>query len=101
MSVSVPLAGKTVFITGAGGGIGLETARALARMGAGVVLAPRDAVRGRIVADEIERAGGPAEVVSIDLGSFASIRASTERFLVTHTALDVLVNNAGIVVRDR
>lgn len=98
----MPLAGKTVFITGAGGGIGLETARALARMGAGVVLAPRDAVRGQIVADEIERAGGGhAEVVSIDMGSFASIRTSAERFLVTRTALDVLVNNAGIVVRDR
>jgi NAD(P)-dependent dehydrogenase (short-subunit alcohol dehydrogenase family) len=91
----------TVLVTGATGGIGLEAARALARMGAEVVVGARDVVRGQAVVDELARAGGRAELLPIDLGSFASVREAARRFAAAHPALDVLVNNAGVVLRDR
>ena len=95
------MSGKTVLVTGATGGIGLETARSLARMGAAVVIGARDPVRGQAVMDEINRKGGRAELLEIDMMSFASVRRAAERFLGSHTRLDVLVNNAGVAVRER
>jgi NAD(P)-dependent dehydrogenase (short-subunit alcohol dehydrogenase family) len=92
---------KTVLVTGATGGIGLETARALARMGATVAVGARDASRGRAVAEEMAAGGGKAELLAIDMASFASVRTAAERFAVAHPKLDVLVNNAGVVVRER
>ena len=100
-TVSSPMTGKTVLVTGATGGIGLETARALAKMGVQVTLGARDAARGQAVADEIVRGGGRAELLEIDLASFASVRRAAERFSAAHSRLDVLVNNAGIAERER
>jgi len=95
------MSGRTVLVTGATGGIGLETARSLAKMGADVVVGARDAVRGHAVVEEITRGGGRAELLEVDLASFPSVRRAAERFESAHSRLDVLVNNAGIVVRDR
>ena len=95
------MTGRTVLVTGATGGIGLETARALAKMGARVVIGARDAVRGQAVADEIVRGGASAELLEMDLASFASVRRAAERFGGAHARLDVLVNNAGVAVRER
>ncbi len=92
--------GRTVLVTGATGGIGLETARALAKMGARVVIGARDVARGQAVVDEI-RGGGEAELLEIDMASFASVRRAAERFARAHARLEVLVNNAGIAVRER
>jgi NAD(P)-dependent dehydrogenase (short-subunit alcohol dehydrogenase family) len=92
---------RTVLITGATGGIGRETARALAKMGANVVIGARDPTRGRATVDEIARSGGKAEFLAIDLASFASVRSAADRFVAAHPVLDVLVNNAAIVVRTR
>ena len=93
------ISGKTVLVTGATGGIGLETARALARMGARVVVGARDARRGGEVVEEIRRAGGQAELLEMDMLSFASVRRAAQAR--GNRPLDVLVNNAGIVVRER
>jgi retinol dehydrogenase-12 len=93
--------GKTVFVTGATSGIGLEAARALAAMGARVVVGARDASRGRRVVEEIERRGGAADLLEIDLASFASTRQAAARLTASHPSLDVLVNNAAIVTRRR
>ncbi len=95
------MAGRTVLVTGATSGIGLETVRQLGRMGARVVLGVRDPARGLVVAREITSAGGEAEVLPIDLGSFASVRAAAARFGDTQAGLDVLVNNAGIIASRR
>jgi len=97
------MAGKTVLITGGNAGLGLETAVALARMGASVVITSRNAERGEAARQEIiERSGsGDVEVMALDLASFASIRAFAREFLATHPRLDVLVNNAGLILSER
>ncbi|HEX4356770.1 MAG TPA: oxidoreductase [Pseudonocardia sp.] len=83
-------AGRTVLITGAGGGLGLATARALADAGARVVLAVRNVEAGHRAAATL--AGAP-EVRELDLASLASVR----RFADSWTGpVDVLVNNAGV-----
>jgi NAD(P)-dependent dehydrogenase (short-subunit alcohol dehydrogenase family) len=85
-------AGRTVVVTGANSGLGLATARALASVGARVVLAVRDVARGEQAAAGIE---GSTEVRRLDLASLDSVRA----FAADWTGdLDVLVNNAGIMM---
>ncbi len=85
-------AGRTVVVTGSNSGLGLATARALAAAGARVVLAVRDVARGEQAAAGIE---GSTEVRRLDLASLDSVRA----FATDWTGdLDVLVNNAGIMM---
>ena len=85
------LDGRTVVVTGANSGIGLVTARELARAGARVVLAVRDETRGRTAADTIT---GSTDVRRLDLADLASVRA----FAAAWTGdLDVLINNAGVM----
>jgi NAD(P)-dependent dehydrogenase (short-subunit alcohol dehydrogenase family) len=95
--------GKTVLITGGNAGLGLETAVALAAMGASVVITSRSAEKGEAARKEIiERTGSAhVEVMALDLASFASIRAFAEAFLASHPRLDVLVNNAGLILSER
>ncbi|WP_437542195.1 SDR family oxidoreductase [Sorangium sp. So ce367] len=90
--------GKVCIVTGGNTGIGKETARGLAQAGAKVVLACRDTGRGEAARDDIARSTGrkDVEVIALDLGSKASIRAFGERFRAAHERLDVLVNNAGV-----
>ena len=97
------LDGRTAIVTGANTGIGFETAAALARAGADVVLACRDPTKGARAASEINAAVGGAcvEAATLDLGSLASVRAFAEQFRARDAAsaapLSVLVNNAGIM----
>lgn len=80
--------GKTVVVTGANSGIGLASAQALAKAGARVVLAVRDAQRGRAAAEAI---GGTTEVRILDLASLDSVHA----FAASWTGpIDLLINNA-------
>jgi retinol dehydrogenase-12 len=101
MTTTPLLTGHTALVTGATSGIGLETARALARVGARVVAVARDARRGQAVVDELARAGQRAELEVIDLGSFAAVRQGAARVAARHRALDILINNAAIVTRRR
>ncbi|HMA44140.1 MAG TPA: SDR family NAD(P)-dependent oxidoreductase, partial [Gemmatimonadales bacterium] len=94
-------AGRTILVTGATSGIGLETARALARTHGRVIVAVRDAARGAAVVQELAAAGGEAELLVADLTSYTSVRQAATTFLERHPALDVLVNNAGVVTRHR
>src|SRR3954452_11011582 len=83
--------GRTAVVTGANSGLGLGTARALAAAGAHVVLAVRDVTRGEAAAGELT---GDVEVRRLDLADLESVRAFAEGWT---GALDVLVNNAGIM----
>ena len=85
------LGGRTAVVTGANSGIGLVTARELARVGAHVVLAVRDPERGRTAAASI---AGSTDVRRLDLADLASVRAFAEDW---EGDLDVLINNAGVM----
>jgi NAD(P)-dependent dehydrogenase (short-subunit alcohol dehydrogenase family) len=80
--------GRRFVVTGASGGIGLETARVLAQRGAHVVLAGRSLDRGRAAA---ARMSGDVKVAVLDVADLASVRA----FAAQVDSVDVLVNNAG------
>jgi NAD(P)-dependent dehydrogenase (short-subunit alcohol dehydrogenase family) len=96
------LDGKTALITGGNSGIGLETAVALARAGAHVVITARDAGRGATALAKIEaRSGNAAEVMDLDLASFESVRAFADEFARSHERLDILVDNAGVILKER
>jgi NAD(P)-dependent dehydrogenase (short-subunit alcohol dehydrogenase family) len=95
----IDLRGKVALVTGASGGLGAETARALAATGAAVVLTARDMPKGEAVAQAIRAATGNAnvEVEELELASLASVRACARRVLARHDALHILVNNAGVM----
>ena len=94
---------KRVVVTGPTSGIGRELATRLASLGAHVVLVCRDPRRGEAVASEInERAGEVrATVMTADTSDQSSIRAFARRYRDTYGALDVLVNNAGVLLPER
>ena len=92
-------------ITGSNSGIGKATAVALARMGASVVMVCRDGVRGEAARQEIVASSGAkdAQVVLMlaDLASLDSVRSLAAQFLATGGRLDVLINNAGLILGRR
>ena len=93
------LSGRIAVVTGANGGLGLETARALAGAGAHVVMAARNQEKAA-EAEAAIRAGLPQaalEVVPLDLGSLASVRTASGAILAAHERVDILVNNAGLM----
>jgi len=97
------MTGKTVVVTGGNSGIGLETAAALAGAGARVLITARDRARGEAALGELRRRGrrDDAELAVFDLGDLASVRAGAAELLDRCERLDVLVNNAGVVLSDR
>jgi len=100
--MTADMTGRTVLITGGNAGLGLETAVALAGMGADVTITARNAERGEAARKEIaERAGRDVEVMALDLASTASIREFAAAYLAAHPKLDVLVNNAGLILSER
>ncbi|WP_431234972.1 SDR family NAD(P)-dependent oxidoreductase [Mycolicibacterium psychrotolerans] len=92
--------GRTAVITGANTGLGYETARALAAKGAHVVLAVRNLDKGKAAADLIGRRypGADVSVQELDLTSLASIRAAAEELRARHDRIDLLINNAGVMM---
>ncbi|MER7998373.1 glucose 1-dehydrogenase [Streptomyces sp. NPDC095613] len=89
------LAGKVVFVSGAGRGIGAAAARLFAREGAKVLLAARTETQLKTVTEEIRAAGGTAEYVVCDLADPASVRVGVKRALEVYGRLDAAFNNAG------
>lgn len=100
---SVRLDGKTVLITGANTGIGKETSRDLARRGARVVMACRDLTRAEQAAEEIRQSTGNGNVVirHLDLASVYSVKQFAKDFLDSEDRLDILINNAGVMMCPR
>ena len=95
--------GRTAIVTGANSGIGLETARELARAGADVVLACRNMEKADAALAEIRKTSPDArvEVMPLDLGSLASVREFAARFSDARPSLDLLINNAGVMAPPR
>lgn len=97
------LTGKNIVITGGNAGIGKEAAVGLAGLGAHVVITSRNGERGRAAREEIVGRSGNSdvEVMSLDLASFRSIRSFAADVLDRVDRLDVLVDNAGLIHRQR
>ncbi len=96
----VDLSGRRALVTGASGGLGEETARALAACGAHVVMTARDVTKGERAAEGIRAStGNPSvEVDELELDSLASVRSFVKRFLSKYDALHLLINNAGVMM---
>jgi NAD(P)-dependent dehydrogenase (short-subunit alcohol dehydrogenase family) len=94
-----PQTGRRAIVTGTGG-LGYETALALAGAGASVLLAGRNAAKGDESLDRIRRAHPAADVAfaSLDLASLASIAAFAEQMTTEGQSIDLLVNNAGVMM---
>ncbi len=94
------LKGKTIVVTGGASGIGLQAARVLASKGAGLVLAVRSIAKGEKAADRIRALHPAAEVtvMHLDLGDLASVRHFASEFSGRFGRLDILINNAGVMV---
>ena len=95
--------GKVALVTGAAAGIGRATAIGLAREGATVVLLVRNAGRGEQALRDVRAnvPGADVETLECDLASQASIREAAQRFTDSHDRLDVLVNAAGVFVKEK
>lgn len=91
--------GKTVVITGASSGIGLVTARELARQGARIVMVVRNRAKAQRAVDDIVRdiPGAQLELVIADLYSLAEVRRAGAEIRAAHPTIDVLINNAGLI----
>ncbi|CAM9259430.1 unnamed protein product, partial [Chrysoparadoxa australica] len=109
----VDMTGKVVIITGSSGGIGVEAAKSIVRMGAHVILACRSEKKANAAMETITKAleaehaqiktntgpevKGKMTFLPIELGSLASVRAFVEKFRALKLGLDVLVLNAGVI----
>lgn len=93
------LTGRTAVVTGANSGLGLQTSLGLARAGAHVVLAARDAARGSAALERVraEVPGADAELVSLDLADLSSVQTAALTVSERLPRLDLLVNNAGVM----
>ncbi len=103
--------GRTILITGANSGIGLEAAKVLVDRGAHVVLACRSVEKAEAAIAEVEAASssgsssdvssggssGSTEILELDLADLDSVQSAAKTFLADHDRLDVLVNNAGLM----
>lgn len=92
------LEGKTYLITGGNSGIGLEAAKMLAGAGGRVVIASRNAERGRRAVDEVaQAASAPVDLLQLDLADMASVRAAAREAHDRFAQLDGLIDNAAVM----
>jgi NAD(P)-dependent dehydrogenase (short-subunit alcohol dehydrogenase family) len=96
----IDLSGRRIVITGTSSGLGLETTRALASKGAAITMLARSADKNEAAAATVrdQVPGAELETREIDLTSLESVRACAEGILESHPKIDVLINNAGVMV---
>jgi NAD(P)-dependent dehydrogenase (short-subunit alcohol dehydrogenase family) len=97
MPTSIPASQQVALVTGGNRGLGLETAKQLAKRGMAVVLGSRDEAKGKEAAERLAADGLRVTAAHIDVADEASIAALAKQLDGTHGRLDVLVNNAGAV----
>jgi len=97
-SNNTPLAGRVAVVTGASSGIGEATAKRLAGSGAKVAVLARRADRLENLVNEIEQEGGTALAIAIDVTDADAVRAAAERVASELGAVDLLFNNAGVML---
>ena len=92
--------GRVCIVTGSNTGLGLSNARMLAEKGATVIMACRNIDKANAAAQSIRNAvpGADVTVSALDLSSLASVRDFAARFLAEHQRLDLLINNAGVMM---
>ena len=92
--------GKTILVTGGNSGIGYYAALALAKVGADVIIAGRNAKRVDQAVRDIEAEGieGSIDAGIVDLASLKSVQEYAEQFRSKYSRLDVLINNAGVMM---
>lgn len=92
--------GRVAIVTGANSGLGWETARALASKGATVIIACRSIAKANLAADQIKalKPSGQVVVMALDLGDLATVYAFATDFHQNYHRLDLLINNAGVVL---
>lgn len=92
--------GRVAIVTGSTSGIGLEAARVLATKGATVILAARNRVKGEATLNAIKASAPEAGVryMELDLSDLASVQSFADRFKGAFSRLDLLINNAGVMV---
>ena len=92
--------GRVVIITGSNTGLGFETARALAAKDALVIMAVRDIEKGNIAREKIlkDYPGALIDIMPVDLSSLSSVKEFAKVFLALYNRLDLLINNAGIMI---
>ncbi|MCJ7438451.1 MAG: SDR family NAD(P)-dependent oxidoreductase [Acidimicrobiia bacterium] len=100
---AIDATGRVVLITGATSGLGLETARQLARMGASVRLVGRDPAKTTAARADVESAAPGADVATYlaDLANLTDVRRLVTEVLERESRLDVLVHNAGALIQER
>ncbi len=93
------LSNLSAIITGGSGGLGLESARALAEGGAKVTLTARDVAKGEAAAEQIRKSTGSSriDVMELELMSLDSVRAFAKEYTKRHKSLNVLLCNAGVM----
>jgi NAD(P)-dependent dehydrogenase (short-subunit alcohol dehydrogenase family) len=96
----VDLSGRRIVITGTSSGLGLESTRALASKGAAITMLARSVDKNEAAAETVRGLvpGADLETRTIDLTSLDSVRACAEGILEAHDKIDVLINNAGVMV---
>jgi NAD(P)-dependent dehydrogenase (short-subunit alcohol dehydrogenase family) len=92
------MTGKTVVVTGSTGGIGLESARSLSKLGARVVIVGRDEQK---LASAVESIGGEVLAQQADLSLLAEVRQLADRLMESTHRIDVLINNVGVLLPER
>lgn len=94
------LSGKITIVTGANSGIGYETAKALSAKGATVVMACRnlDKARAAVTSIQSEVPDAKLDIIQLDLADLASVKAFADSFQTKYEKLDILINNAGVMI---
>lgn len=91
------IAGKSIVITGAGGGFGRLVAQKAAALGAKITCGDIDLAAAQATVDGVTAAGGTAQAVLVDVRDLAAVKALVAKALEAYGAVDVMINNAGIM----